>query len=397
MKFNKIKVVHLLVLGLVCTVIAGVAFGEVTWQSDIIIGTGIASDADPAQAKLNIVAPGQVDIAWQKNGVQYSYWDVSSGVSTGQVLAANTCGIAGIGRYAADGSVRIGYTDTSWNVNEASNASGSWASQGIGAISLWEPGLADYEVNPNTGKGEFAVHKNTATDLDITHHYRDGSDNWTSGSAFAGTVTAWTNPNITHDSSGTAYFVAASGNASNSLSGGTAGGMVGVGLSNSLYKHAAIDEYNGTLYALVADTTRTYLYTKPASSGSWAQNSRVVDGGSTTQALDDFGMELAIGPNGEIATLFYDDEGGTYHNLFLALKDNLADTTWDITQLTSLTTLSARQYPDVKFDSNGDLYVAYFDETADELRLVTTVPEPATSIIILSGCLMMRRKRSNRK
>lgn len=401
---RKKRLIKLAVVILV--VCLSMSHAAIVFESSVKIGTPV--DHSPSylsQVKINVVDSGKVDAAWRgvsTAGVYYTYWDssIAGNPSSEQVKALAKSDIGGIGR-DLNGDILIGHTDTSWYLQESKKSGGVWTmEQAGGGKSFSTDGDVSYSVNPFTGKGEFVAQDPTLSN-GLRHVYRDVvNNNWTS--AKAGTTPYGNSfPSITHADNGTAYFVAGTGYSTSNYTGGASGGMTALTTTQGkVYSQSDIDEYNGTLYAIATANWKYGIYTSINGGTTWVENIAIpMANGVATPSYSPHGLyfsvEIAVGPNGEMAGLFYDKVAGSdYYNLFLAYRDNLADTTWDLKQLTTSTTAHALQTPDLAFDSAGDLYVAYYNPADDEMYLVSTVPEPATMLILLGGCLMMRLKKA---
>lgn len=377
---------RLLLLVMILTSVFSAALEAViTFESSVKIGTpGDHGAGFERQVKINVVAPGQVDVAWRRSvtspGVYYACWNaaVPGNPASQQVRSTAKCTIGGIGRNSS-GDVLIGYTDSLFQLNESTNAGGSWAlelltdSQSVVYKTPSLDNIEGYSINPVTSKGEFIYKDSLVSEL--RHVYRSGSS-W--AYTIAGAVSYnYAYPEITHAPDGTTYVIGNRGSGVTSYIAGPVGSMTTVSSSlGSPYKYSAIDEYNGTLYALATDNWWPRFYTSTNSGATWIEGIKVpmiTPGAPPTGTSYYMDYELAVGPNGEIAALYYDKAGGDYWNLFLAYRDNLADTTWDITQLSTATgTAHEQQFPDVAFDSAGELYVAYYEPSAGELYLKST-------------------------
>lgn len=369
------------------------AHGAIVFNQDVLLGTAGTTGASAKGVKLAIVAPGEVDYIFidGSNRPNYGHWSSTGGVAPAfEQFTGNPTVWDVVGASYDGGVLRVGVMDLSTDemVEYTRTGPGTWTSTSTGIDSGSQlRKVGEYDVDPTTGLGGF-IFRNAAAD--IVYVRETAPNTWTTASNFgaAGSSTLGTHGNIVYDAAGNAY-IAYTQNTGGAGTGLTAGQLGSESLANtdaqSWNNHGLARANDGTLYLIDTGAGETRLWVSENNGASWTDKSQVI---ASSWAWVDSDYQIAVNSDESlIAALVYN---GTQQMLATSTDGGA---TW-MTQVLGGTTLVGLN--DVAFDAADNLYVTYFDNTTEELRLLSTVPEPGSAgLSILGGllCLMGRRRK----
>ena len=387
------------------------ANAAITFNQDITID---AISDYPTKPKINLISPGKVDIAYTDANatVIYAYWENEKFVvkqDTGFVYADQVLGIgrgngkikigAARGYYAATmNEISCPIGDPNWQVLDTNSVLGNTEGPQRSAA---------YGVNPITGLGAFVyggIERNQSgvqiypgfVPVSFSH---DTGTGWSTPVVLVADGCRYPRPNITFATDGTPH-VAFKGmesfppdGAHSSLYAGDAT-ISDFEANQRVYwgytgTHDDIALHGGNTYILdvTSDGYAKVFYNATSSVtgyGCLFSTSLIPphNGQSVTSYSGYMGAALAIGPNGEIAALLHriNPTNGNIIDTILATKakvDDDANYPW-VTQMINTTHGLSYADPDIDYDDNGELYIAY-EETGNgntgirSLHLLTTL------------------------
>lgn len=353
------------------------SYGWETFTKDIIVASG--AEVSAGAVKINVIN-GDVDIAYKNASGQVVYrgYTAGVGVSNAEIVDSSsyTYWIGGIGRGGADGElnnkkIKIGYCRYYNLIQASKDAVGTgWILHDTGNDGVNTAASGAYALNPSTGLSGFV---SRASNGSAFYMAETGNNIWGSPVSFLDAASGATYPDIIYGSDGLPYIGVNYG-----LRSGV-GPAPWVGISNNParvytaqsnnYYHSALAECNGIRYFVSARTNaETKLYYTDTL-GNWVCDGLITATGYYGDNLD---YAMAVSPAGKIAVILPDKRtGDTVNRLYLATKNGLGGGySWNFTPLTG--SLPSGEYPDVKYDDAGNLYVAYYDSSDDALHLKTT-------------------------
>lgn len=386
----------------------------ITFNQDIIID---ANSDYPTKPKINLVAPGKIDVAYTDANatVKYAYWENEKFVvkqDTGFVYADQ---VLGIGR--GNGKIKIGstrgyYAASMFEISSPVVGDPNWQVVDTNSILGNTEGVvrsAAYGVNPITGFGTF-VYGGVERDQSGTQIYPGfvpvkfsyaSSTGWNTPIVLVADGCRFPRPNL---------FFAPDGTPHTAFKGPDPGYWPPDGVHASLYAgpataidfetnqrvywgytgmHDDIVLHGGNTYILnvtVDGYARVFYNTTSSVTGYGSMFYTSViplhNGQYVTSYSGYMGAALTIGPNGEIAALLHrvNPTNGNIIDTILATKGKVNDDPnypWATQMINSTHGLSYAD-PDIAYDENGELYIAY-EETGTastgirSLHLLTTL------------------------
>jgi len=375
--------------GLICP-----AQGAVTWLNDTIIASG--DQVDFAHLKMCAYDVGAVDLAWQAEDDRLRYSNVVNGslVVDAESPGRYSHAIMGISRDG--GVVRIGVNDHQKVVQSTRTGPGTWDHD----FAYPDPVLdtlaapaGGYDVDPTTGLGGF-LYKEASTD-DIVYVQETAGGTWSKTVLDNSANASYGRYNdLVYSESGVpigAYATDAPVVRAGKITGpGPLPLKPGVPAYGWMHLDIAVAP-DDTIYLLDwRHTSATDLWIVDDDTWTWS---------GFPSLTGDFGgdnkdVAVAVAPDESlIAALVLNKNTSPDPDspvLLYTSADGGATWDWDASHILPGATLGIA---DVAFDSASNLYVGYYNATADELHLLSTVPEPATLSLLALGSLAWLRKR----